>query len=105
MNLDEYRYLLLKNPFGDNISVQTWNDGMSMILHQSENGKVVMSYSQLEQLVKFVNDERACVPSDKISGLTQRALDVCPAVTDGIHLWTVNGVDKFRTCKHCGKRQ
>jgi hypothetical protein len=37
--------------------------------------------------------------------LTPRALDVCPAVTDGIHLWTVNGIDETRICKHCGKRQ
>jgi len=31
--------------------------------------------------------------------------DFCPAVTDGIHKWSVNGVIDIRTCIHCGKVQ
>ena len=31
--------------------------------------------------------------------------DNCPAVTNGVHLWCVNGFDETRLCKNCGIRR
>jgi len=104
MNLDGYKYTLLKNPIGNNLSVETWNDCTSMILYQADNGKVVLSYSQLEQLVEFVNSAKNNDPVYKEIGLTQRAADggqplplFCP-----VHHISYQAVDG---CPECDRRR
>ncbi len=45
------------------------------------------------------------VPPCECAAQQPRALDVCPAVTDGVHDWSANGTSTIRLCIHCGKRQ
>ena len=77
MRLDEYRYTLLENPIGHNVSVETWNDCMTMILYQADNGKVVMSYSQLEKLVEFANLANNNNPVLKLNTATPEGFCKC----------------------------
>lgn len=54
-----------------------------------------------------LSDALSELPDETIIKIEQlsKKIDTCPAVTDGIHLWTVNGFDETRLCKHCGTRR
>ena len=54
-----------------------------------------------------LSDALSELPDETIIKIEQlsKKIDVCPAVTDGVHLWTVNGFDETRLCKHCGTRR
>ena len=60
-------------------------------------------YAGDEYIIAWCEELAEIAKIIKAGGLTQRALDVCPAVTDGAHSWREDITGKY--CFVCGKRQ